>query len=763
MTFKQSAWRPRMMRTASITAAAALTVPLAFGAHTAMTPAAQAQEAVAQEATAQEASAQEAEKAQHPGWEGNSSRRTDRVGFELTGNPGSVSVNDRFNVGVNITNNAENSIENVQVTARRGVEVTDAEQAQQQLAHGDFPFYGATLFPDSLVPGEETSGDIDIATSLEDSATLAIDRPGVYPIMLSLTGTVNGEPVALADDRFLLTVTEADGRMPEDSGAATPSTLIYPITAQTNIAPGEVGDNPLVLSDESLAEQLADGGRLDRLLEVYEDHKLGEGACVAMDPALLDTVDRMSAGYNVAAEHPPIVKERKRLRDSWFRGNDYDSGVPGTGAEDAERWVERVSDLDCIIAMPWANSDPNAVARVNNNWLEVEAIERGAETIRSITGKEVASDIVVPASGYSDQTSESELPLLLADNTGWEGNAATFDANQAALLAQTGGKPQTTAYTDPWLRYDFTTDSVHARDLTAAAAVFLSNASNASNDAEYSPNVIKLPNYLEPSTAEAVLDAVDKLPLLRPITDVELESTDQAPGLPVDNTGEQRLSDPAAFTDPEVQRIAQQARYTDELTLMMENSEDIAMTRYGFTLPLRRDLLAALSMTDRVSLHSHDEAATTANRRLEEDNVVLRTLRDAVSLIPPGNVYTRTSDASPLLVVAENSLPLPVRAKLEYDSIDAVRLNTSDDIVIPAEGSITVSLTASMPERQERTNISMWLATEDGATISEPVNIAVQTRGGIVNIYGAAIAAALVFVFALVVRTSRKKKRGRQT
>lgn len=765
-----------MMRTASITAAAALTVPLAFGAHTAMAPAAQAQEAVAQEA-----SAQEAQNSQHPGWEGNSSRRTDRVGFELTGNPGSVSVNDRFNVGVNITNNAEDSIENVQVTARRGVEVTDAEQAQQQLAHGDFPFYGATLFPDSLAPGEETTEDIDIATSLEDSATLAINRPGVYPIMLSLTGTVNGEPVALADDRFLLTVTEADGQMPEDSGAATPSTLIYPITAQTNIAPGEVGDNPLVLSDESLAEQLADGGRLDRLLEVYEDHNLGESACVALDPALLDTVDRMSAGYNVAAEHPPIVKERKRLRDSWFRGNDYDSGVPGTGAEDAERWVERVSDLDCIIAMPWANSDPNAVARVNNNWLEVEAIERGAETIRSITGKEVASDIVVPAPGYSDQTTESKLPLLLADNTGWEGNAATFDANQAALLAQTGGKPQTTAYTDPWLRYDFTTDSVHARDLTAAAAVFLSNSAGDSNqdgadsgqdaagtDAESNgpedgPNVIKLPNYLEPSTAEAVLDAVDKLPQLRPITDVELETTDQAPGLPVDNTGVQRLPDPAAFTDLEVQRIAQQARYTDELTLMMENSEDIAMTRYGFTLPLRRDLLAALSMTDRVSLHSHDEAAATANRRLEEDNVVLRTLRDAVSLIPPGNVYTRTSDASPLLVVAENSLPLPVRAKLEYDSIDAVRLNTSDDIVIPAEGSITVSLTASMPERQERTNISMWLATEDDATISEPVNIAVQTRGGIVSIYGAAIAAALVFVFALVVRTSRKKKRGRQT
>jgi len=764
-----SRWRPHTMRAAGMSAVAALAMPLALGVPAALSAPASAQTQLDTQLGAQAQTQAQAESdadTQHPGWEALSTRRDDRVQFQLTGNPGSVAVDEHFQVGVNITNTAGSAIDNVQFTARRGQEVTDAESAQQQLAHGDFPFYGASIFPDAMEPDEEATGEIDIATGLNNDATLGIDKPGIYPIMLSLTGTVDGEPVALADERFLLTVTDADGTLPDDEAPPQASTVIYPITAQTHIAPGEVGDSPLVLSDESLAEQLADGGRLDRLLEIYEDHKLNDGACVAMDPALLHTVDRMSEGYNVADKHPPIIEERKRLRDSWFSDDDYDQGVPGTGADDAEKWVERVSNLDCLVAMPWANTDPNAVARVNNNWLSVEATERGKETIRSITGKDVASDLVVPASGYSDHA--TKLPFLLANNTGWDGEAATYDANQAALLAQTGRTPQTTAYTDPWLRYDFTTDSVHARDLTAASAVFLGDAAHnenaeETNDSDSSPQVIKLPNYLEPSTAEAVLDAVDKLPELRPITDVKLQTTDQEAGLPLDETGTQTLSDPAAFTDPEIQRVAQQARYTDELTLMMENSEDIAMTRYGFTLPVRRDLLAAMSLTDRVSLHSHNKAAEAANRRLQEDNVVLRTLRDAVSLIPPGNVYTRTSDSSPLLVVAENALPLPVRAKLEYDSIDAVRLNTSDDILIPAKGSITVSLTASMPERQERTNISMWLATEDGATISEPADIAVQTRGGIVNIYGAAIAAALVFVFAVVVKTSRKKKRGRQT
>ena len=48
----------------------------------------------------------------------------------------------------------------------------------------------------------------------------------------------------------------------------------------------------------------------------------------------------------------------------------------------------------------------------------------------------------------------------------------------------------------------------------------------------------------------------------------------------------------------------------------------------------------------------------------------LRDLRSSVALIPPGNVYTRVSESSPLLIVAENGLPLPVEAKLQYDAPD---------------------------------------------------------------------------------------------
>src|SRR5699024_3564884 len=139
-------WHFPIKRAAVISAAAAVTMPLALGgALTAPAPSADAQEYVQEDSGVA---------VQHPGWESLSTRRDDRVGFELTTNPGSVELDERFNVGMEISNDTMGTLENLQVTARRGPQVTDAESAQQQLAHGDFPYYGSTVFPPAMAPGD---------------------------------------------------------------------------------------------------------------------------------------------------------------------------------------------------------------------------------------------------------------------------------------------------------------------------------------------------------------------------------------------------------------------------------------------------------------------------------------------------------------------------------------------------------------------------------------------------------------------------------
>ena len=205
--------------------------------------------------------------------------------------------------------------------------------------------------------------------------------------------------------------------------------------------------------------------------------------------------------------------------------------------------------------------------------------------------------------------------------------------------------------------------------------------------------------------------------------------------------------------------MTQQARYTDELMSIMVNDPGIAMTRYDFTAPLRRDLLTALSATDRSSLHGFTPSVKQSRTRLEKNADMLRELRASVSLIPPGNVYTRVSESSPLLIVAENGLPLPVDAHLAYDAPDGATLNTQDLIHIPAKGSITVSMTADLPSNVDQMSLRLWLATPSEHLISDPIDITVQTRAGIVSVYGVGAIAALALVLAALFRLGKRKKK----
>ena len=396
--------------------------------------------------------------------------------------------------------------------------------------------------------------------------------------------------------------------------------------------------------------------------------------------------------------------------------------------------------------MPWANADTDAVAHVGNEWLTHEAFEQGAATIERVLGAPLSTKLTAPASGTSEHA--VPVPLLVADNSEWAGEAATFDASLGALLAQTGSKPQTTGYSNPELRYDFSMDSEQARALTAGASISVASAQE--------ETVAKLPNYQDPAAARAVMETAQRLldsgrlqP--RPVTALDVGEGSGTPGSP--------YPDPAAFHDAEITQVTQQARYTDELMSIMVNDPGIAMTRYDFTAPLRRDLLTALSATDRSSLHGFTPSVKQSRTRLEKNADMLRELRASVSLIPPGNVYTRVSESSPLLIVAENGLPLPVDAHLAYDAPDGATLNTQDLIHIPAKGSITVSMTADLPSNVDQMSLRLWLATPSEHLISDPIDITVQTRAGIVSVYGVGAIAALALVLAALFRLGKRKKK----
>lgn len=181
----------------------------------------------------------------------------------------------------------------------------------------------------------------------------AVTAPGTYPVLFNLTGTQKQSQQQLAVTRATVTALASEkdrksgNQRNSDESSPTPLTFLWPLGAETNAVPGATGNapnrSPLYLSDDSLAGQLKEGGRLRNLLDTYRDavngpqgERIRTASCLAIDPDLLDVVEQMTHGYRVGSEPPRQVEENKRLRDSWgdlFRNRD--KSVAGSGQQDA--------------------------------------------------------------------------------------------------------------------------------------------------------------------------------------------------------------------------------------------------------------------------------------------------------------------------------------------------------------------------------------------------------------------------------------------
>ncbi|QGU08699.1 hypothetical protein COCCU_14045 [Corynebacterium occultum] len=809
----------------------------------------------------------------------------------LSAQPAVLTPGEELELTFALSNHSGELVEKLVLQPQRADPSYTTASARQVIGYEStaYPYYGAPTELGSLATGETREVSLRIPTDPGAPGTLSITEPGVYPLLFGLRsqreGVVGEE---FSTERFLLSVPEPAGESPADgtlidavdpAPAATPGvSLLYPLAARTDILPGETGDapdaTPLILGSEDLAGELAPGGRLRLLLGEYREAISGPGgqalqdaSCIGVDPALLDTVDRMSRGYLVDDARPVEIEAGQRLRDSWTEEMDRDPATQGVGQADAATWLAELRELaaqSCVLALPWGGADLDAVNSTANEWLMREALERGPYLIRRILGVIPMTNVVVPGSGYvgvatapalgwadlatneaaglsadpertdahaglqeawedsaSDLASEGEagggsleatlddtslpddaatpLPevpattvnVLVSENTVWQSTrvdrfsalapgirSVSYQGSLAATLAATGILPGTAGYSNPATRFDFRIDSPAARDLNAAAGIRLATAElksaatlDEAGELSAAPLFVMPPAQLSAGTAATVVDTLTQL-----LEEQELSPLGVAEYLTPDAAQQERLDgaapvderdatafgapyeDPTIFSDGEVLRASQQANYTDDLTRIMSNDPAISLTRYEYTAPLRRDLLLALSGAGRRSYAGFWESVQASDQRLNGNRTVLQALRSSVSLIPPGNVYTRASESSPLLIVAQNRLPLPAQAKISYRGPEGVGLNVPTEIRIPAQGSISLQMTADLPGDQERTDLVLWLSTSDGAAISDPVEISVQTRSWTVGTSGAAVLLVLALALALIFRVGRQRR-----
>ena len=265
--------------------------------------------------------------------------------------------------------------------------------------------------------------DIDVIIPTAPGATggFNISEADFYPVLFALRSLEND--ALLYTQRFLLNVNAKNttgsgattgathqgnsgtntGGQNTDTTSKTSSqlspgvTVVYPLTATVDSVGGETGEAPnhppLILESEQLAEQLRSGGRLDTLLKDYSTYtkaseSLATATCLAIDPQLVSVVERMAGGYTIAHDRPSTVSQKRRLRDSWGTDDEPESGTPGTGADDAGRWLTELrktaQHAKCTIALPWGNTDLNSVAATGNDWLMREAVQTGPGIIATI-------------------------------------------------------------------------------------------------------------------------------------------------------------------------------------------------------------------------------------------------------------------------------------------------------------------------------------------------------------------------------------------
>lgn len=307
----------------------------------------------------------------------------------------------------------------------------------------------------------------------------------------------------------------------------------------------------------------------------------------------------------------------------------------------------------------------------------------------------------------------------------------------SSALAATGSAPEVAGYAAVAGRFDLTADSGVARMQTAVGTLHqeIADASVGAGEAGAAPVVAMPP-------AGWAVSGDDARTLLRAVA----ETFDDGIAEPValgdalarsgagHSVGPAQTSspnpDPGAVSGTEVSRAAQQSRYLTELTTMMANDDRVALTRHGFTQPLRRDVLRAMTGIGRRNAASHMRNAEKAGQTMAGMGEMLQQLRDSVSLVAPGGVYTRATDMSPVVIVGRNGLPLPVPAFVRVQVSDSERIGRHEAL-LPAKGSLTLQITPEDPgpnvDRERQNQLHLWLETPDAQRISSPVEIVART------------------------------------
>lgn len=695
-----------------------------------------------------------------------------------------------------VENPGGDALTGVEARLQRAPAVTSAEQLG-----------GAPSLPPSsygtVGPFEKVADKLDGRSSVpftislpfrsEGAPSLELADPGVYPVLLNLSGTTSdGTRLRLSATSFLLpvvglprAVTEGNGG--ERAGSAVSLapvapkvdrppglTVLWPLAEKPLVAAGGTGDGAVVrLVDEELATALAPGGHLDAQLAAVEgatspqadpDRMLTDTLCLAVDPDLLLTVEAMARGYEVATS-PADPAAPARAGDT-------------AAAASAAAWLERLRVLAprmCVLALPFAQVDIEALARLGRSNLTARALTDPAAIVGAVLRTAPLADVTWPDSGLlsegaadlvaagpqsaavvaastvaagtvvggdpagADPVRHARVPVPTPDDPGRSLAAVLFDVTVSGAFAGLGKDVDRPSYLPGDGGPLVAAGRLPRRQAALGALVWTAlerNGNVASADARQSAAdvLVAPPQQWNLSLPEAtgVLGAVRTLLDSGLATPLPLAaSVGRAVAIPADKAGgvlqyPERNED-TRVPDESLHRAADAHTAFRELASALVEDPQSALTPSQFLAPLRDDLIRSLSGSERRLAGRREAADKAAADRATAVTATLGHLNNKVTVLNPGGEYTVTSAQSRLLLIARNDLPVAIDVRLRVQAPPGVQVGDVPVERLPPRGYRQLSVPIDVAVSRQFA-VDAQLLTPEERPLGKPVRLSVTSK-----------------------------------
>ena len=773
----------------------------------------------------------------------------DRLSFDVTSiDPVVVTAGGPVSLTISgtMTNTGQETLTDPAYRFQRGPALKSTADLRRELSTPNEPvdvvqqeFTGLSA---SLEPNTTQSFTASALITAADG--LAIDAPGVYPLMINVNGDVNLDggtlPARIGELHLALTVVGVPTGAPTATtvpGTGQPGTGTPGIGTADNSTPGStatqtpvpvnivwpIADTPHlgvdgVFLDDDLAASIAPGGRLNTLVDALTspDAPLPPAGAItiAIDPALLDELDRMSRGYRVLADpsqpqvpltpsvgptaapttepttEPTPAPTTTAGAPHTTRQDTPTATVPSTPQVAAEESSGTVAgsgqsaaaafllQLRALIAqrptLLLPAGDPDMVALVRGGLTDQmdATVTQGRAIASRVLGPEIAGRLVADMSLPAGGALEPET-LNALTNAGLGSSVLTGDAVRSTGAAGELAKGSTT------VAVDATTASgtpVTAPAVLSTGGVLAGLGAPADRapstgwavrvntltallaqqhfEANGTPSVYVPDHRWSPdrSGLRLLTDLLATLGSNRVIGPVSLTALAGSPGTPAE------LSYPAEEQSRELS--------PEYLARVQRARQDVAELRTALgSAPQSVDPAVVLDPLDE-SLAASGASAFRVDPHVGEANLATveataAAIRNGVTISSAGNSYTLASSTSPLVLTVQNSLPYNVPVQVQITGGERVGLTVTDPgvQVIPAGRSLQVKIPAEVT-RSGQFQVGAQLLAPDGTAWNDPVQLSVESSAyGAVTVIIIIVAGGVLLVMVILRITQRLRNR----